>query len=417
LKTFFIFFLIIIPFIQLGIDLYFLRFVKKYARKFNWSPSYVKFYKIATWFFFILSLSANSFRTFADLEYNNILIIIYAILAVWYFSKIILLPFYLGFDILKILKKMSNIILNKIFKKNNFKNKKIEEKTTNISRRNFLEGAGIITSGAPFLILANSTMNTVRNVRIIPVTVPVNNLPNGFDGFTIAQISDIHFGSFYNNSILNRTISLIDSLNPDILTITGDFVNFNPKEMEDFYPEFKKFKARKGVFACLGNHDHYMNAKDHDDLNGLISSKSRILNNENIILENHGDYLNLGGVDNSSKGQNFADFLSIINQKDPMLNTVLLCHNPKNWNEHIKSKTDIDLTLSGHTHGGQMAIESFGLKISPAALIYKQWAGLYSAGDQHLYVNRGLGTVGPPMRIGIPPEITLITLKKANNTA
>ncbi len=407
MKTFIIFFLLAIPLIQLSVDLYFLRFLKKFVAKFNYNPSYVRVYKTLTVLFLLTSFGANAFRTFGDFQYNNILIIIYATLGIWYYSKLILLPFFLGFDIFK----LSKIIYDKFNKKE--EKIPVVEENTNVSRRNFLEGAGIITAGIPFLIVANSTLNTVRNVRVIPVTVPVHNLPAGFEGFTIAQLSDIHFGSFYDSGILNRCILLLDRLNPDILTITGDFVNFNPKEMEDFYTEYKKLKARKGVFACLGNHDHYMSDSERGDLRGIISSGSVLLNNQSAIIENRGDYINIAGVDNSSKGQDFADFPLMLSQKDPMLKSILLCHNPRNWDKYIRGKTDIELTLSGHTHGTQVAIESFGLKLSPAGLIYKQWAGLHSHGNQHLYVNRGLGTVGPPMRIGIPPEITLITLKKA----
>jgi predicted MPP superfamily phosphohydrolase len=190
-------------------------------------------------------------------------------------------------------------------------------------------------------------------------------------------------------------------------------VNFHPEELKNIRSELERFRAPMGVFASLGNHDHYMNVRDHALLQSVVRNCGiQLLVNENHVFEQGGDRLQLAAIDNTGLGQDFGDLPRALvgtRREDP---TILLAHDPTFWDKEVLKRHEIELTLSGHTHGGQVGVNVLGREFSVAQMVYKRWAGLYTEGDSKLYVNRGLGTIGPPMRIGVPPEITILTLKK-----
>jgi predicted MPP superfamily phosphohydrolase len=176
--------------------------------------------------------------------------------------------------------------------------------------------------------------------------------------------------------------------------------------------EFAKLRAPYGVYASLGNHDHYNSPEDHARLVATIRDLgTELLINQHKRIGESGSSLIIAGTDNTGFRQSFARLdlaMQGVREDEPV---ILLAHDPTFWDKEVVPDKRVDVMVSGHTHGGQFGVQALGVEWSPAQMIYKQWAGLYTNGDQQLYVNRGIGTVGPPLRIGIPPEITLFTLR------
>lgn len=259
------------------------------------------------------------------------------------------------------------------------------------------------------------------NWKVHRVELEFPNFPENLKATKIVQISDIHVGSFFNNyKKVEKAIDKINTLNADYVFFTGDLVNNSAAEMKGWESVFSKIQAKIGKYSILGNHDYGDYVKwDNDDqkqqnLHDLIAIHQEIgfkpLLNESLELAQNFWLL---GVENWGK----APFRQS-GKLDETLSSVpaeafklLLSHDPSHFDVHVLN-TNIDLTLSGHTHGMQFGIERFGIKFSPVSLRYKKWAGLYQVGKQYLYVNRGFGYIGFPGRVGIYPEITEIILKK-----
>ena len=254
--------------------------------------------------------------------------------------------------------------------------------------------------------------STLYDFQVMNVDLVMDRLPRSFDGMRIAQISDIHAGSFPDHTPFQEVRYILDSLKPDAIVITGDFVNQKPEEMAVIAREFAKLRAPYGVFASLGNHDHYNTEAEHARLVTTIRDLgATLLINQHHRIGQDGSSLVIAGTDNTGFRQSFARLdlaLQGVVDDEPV---ILLAHDPTFWDKQVVPQQRVDVMLSGHTHGGQFGVQALGLEWSPAQMIYKQWAGLYQKGSQQLYVNRGVGTVGPPLRIGIPPEITLFTLR------
>lgn len=291
-----------------------------------------------------------------------------------------------------------------------------------LSRRDFLEKMGWSASTVPFVVTGYSVFKTLYDFNIQRVDVPLPNLPAALDGLQIVQLSDIHAGSFFSERPMQEAVEITRGIKPDILVITGDYVNNNDRELERIMPALKGLQAPLGVFGCLGNHDHYANTAALTER--LKSSPIDLLVNEHRSLQIDGHTLHLIGTDNTGFNQQYADLPKALQGiENPSDTHILLAHDPTFWDKYILPETNrkgveqIDLMLCGHTHGGQIGIELGPLRWSLARLAYPRWAGLYSetnAGtEQFLYVNRGLGTVGPPIRFGMRPEITVLTLRKA----
>lgn len=291
----------------------------------------------------------------------------------------------------------------------------------------------LVTSQVVFLWLASMLATAVFvaflvgilygrwNWKVHHVPLQFSHLPEAMNGVRIVQISDVHIGSFFNNyKKVEKAIAKINSLDADYVVFTGDLVNNKAEEMEGWEGIFQQIQAKKGKFSILGNHDYgdyvrWENAPEKDaNLQHLIhyhrlSGFEPLLNDARELHEGFW----LLGVENWGRppfrqSGKLNDTLALVPENSFKL---LLSHDPTHFDLEIRD-TNIDLTLSGHTHGMQFGIERFGIRWSPVKYYYKRWAGLYQEGDQYLYVNRGFGYLGFPGRVGIYPEITLIELTK-----
>lgn len=295
-----------------------------------------------------------------------------------------------------------------------------------ISRATFLTRTGQVLAGLTFVSFLYGVTKGKFAFRVLNHNVNFADLPEAFNGFRVVQISDAHLGSFMDNfDKVSKGIEMINDLNPDLILFTGDLVNVDASEAEPWIPLFSKLEAKYGKFSILGNHDYadYGNMTDEQiaqsrkrirEIHGEMGF--RLLLNENEILDREGDQLAIVGVENWGKGfRQSGDLKKAMQGVENVPSRILLSHDPTHWEEQVMGKEDIQLTLSGHTHGMQMGIEipAIGLKFSPSRLRYRRWGGLYTEKGQHLHVNRGFGFLGFPGRVGMPPEITLLELKKA----
>lgn len=288
--------------------------------------------------------------------------------------------------------------------------------------------AGIV----PFFTLLYGKLWNAYWYRTFRIDLPIPNLSDALEGFKIVQISDIHTGSFFFDKPLKRAIEIINEQKPDIVFFTGDLVNERTEEAFPFKEILKSIKAPYGIYSVLGNHDfgdYYGYWADEqamaDNLEAMVNLHKelgwQLLRNENQMLEVGPSRLAILGVDNISAYDHFpshGDLSKAYRGSENADLRILLSHDPTHWDKEVNNSfPDIALTLSGHTHGSQFGIEIPGwLKWSPVRLIYKQWGGLYQKGKQFIYVNRGLGFIGYAGRIGILPEITVLTLKRSKQS-
>jgi predicted MPP superfamily phosphohydrolase len=292
-----------------------------------------------------------------------------------------------------------------------------------ISRSVFLSWLGLGVGGSLVGSLLYGFKNKY-NYQVKNIKLQFAHMPTAFKGLRMVHISDIHSGSFMDASAVQRGIDLINQQKPDVILFTGDLVNDKATEMEPFIEIFQQLKAPMGVFSTFGNHDYGDYVRWESDAAKLANQQQlravhaqlgwRLLWDENVLLEKEGATIGLIGVQNISGKSRFHSYGNLakaaaFDREVPF--KVLLSHDPSHWESEVLQKfTDIDLTLSGHTHGMQFGVELPGFKFSPVQWMYRQWAGLYQQGTQHLYVNRGFGFIGYPGRVGILPEITVIDL-------
>lgn len=256
-------------------------------------------------------------------------------------------------------------------------------------------------------------------------TLYFDDLPSAFDGFTITQLSDIHSGSFSSKNGVEKGINLVNEQRSDVILFTGDLVNNQAAEMDPWIASFARLDAPFGKFSVLGNHDygdyiHWRTAEEKAaNLERLKNVHKeigfRLLMNESVVLTKDKQSIVLVGVENWGKGgfHKYGDLKKATVNVQENDFKILLSHDPSHWEEvTLDHHHHIHLTFAGHTHGMQFGIELFGFKWSPIKYIYKQWAGLYQRDGKYLYVNRGFGFLGLKGRVGIWPEITVITLKK-----
>ena len=292
-----------------------------------------------------------------------------------------------------------------------------------ISRSAFLSWLGLGIGGTIFSTLLYGFKNQY-NYKIHRLKLSFPNLPAAFKGLRIVQISDIHSGSFMNSEAVMKGVESINALNPDLILFTGDLVNDRADEMEPFKGIFSRLSAPMGIFSTLGNHDYgdYVSWSSPEakqkNLEKLMRTHRemgwKLMMDESIVLERKGEQIGLIGVQNTSGKSRFHSYGNLAKAYADTAATpfkILMSHDPSHWESEIRPDyPDIDLTLSGHTHGMQFGVELPWLKWSPVQWVYKQWAGLYEQDNQKLYVNRGFGFIGYPGRVGILPEITLIEL-------
>ncbi len=294
-----------------------------------------------------------------------------------------------------------------------------------LTRKDFLKKAGVIAAAIPFGTLLFGMVKTAYDFTIRKQKLKITNLPNAFKGLKIVQISDLHVGSFLDDEPIKKVVNLINEQKPDMIFFTGDLVNDISEEVLPFIDVLSQIKAPLGVFSILGNHDYGDYFYQKDDLEGKkhnyelmkkIHKKIgwKLLLNENVVLEKNNERIAILGVENWGTGERFPKYGDLDQAKNGLLPNdikLLLSHDPSHWEAKILPEhSDIAATFSGHTHGMQFGIEIPNFKWSPSQYLYNQWAGLYTSNLQQLYVNRGLGFIGYPGRVGILPEITVVEL-------
>jgi uncharacterized protein len=295
-----------------------------------------------------------------------------------------------------------------------------------IGRSDFLRRTALVLGGLSILGFTYGINNRYR-YRVRKMKLNFASLPEAFRGLRVVQISDIHTGSFDDHSAVSHGIQRVMDQKADIILFTGDLVNNHADEVDAKYMEmYSRLKAPMGVYSTLGNHDYgdYVhwpspqakidNLERLKDIHGAMGW--RLLMNEHIVLERGGDKIALIGIENWSAKANFTRYGDMRKAYDGLKEKnipfkILLSHDPSHWHAQVTPEyKDVNLTLSGHTHGMQFGVESKWLKWSPVQYMYNEWAGLYTEGDQHLYVNRGFGFLGYPGRLGVMPEITVFEL-------
>ncbi|MGY5351375.1 metallophosphoesterase [Wenyingzhuangia sp. IMCC45533] len=292
-------------------------------------------------------------------------------------------------------------------------------------RRKFVGQVGLGLASIPFLSMLYGITKGKYNYKVKNINLGFKNLPKSFDGLKIVHISDIHSGSFDNIDEVKRGVDLIKEQQPDLILFTGDLVNNDAVEIVPYKELFGSLKASMGVFSSLGNHDYgthkrWKSTKEKEDnLQTLFQHQKdmgfELLNNTSKTITQNNEQIDIVGVENWGKPPfpQKGDLSKALIGTNSDNFKILLSHDPTHWDEKvIPHQQAIDLTLSGHTHGMQFGVEIPGFKWSPSKYIYKRWAGLYQKNNQYLYVNRGFGFLGFPGRVGIWPEITVLTLNR-----
>ena len=298
------------------------------------------------------------------------------------------------------------------------------EPPVDYSRSDFLKKTALVAGAVPLVTISFGIISGAHDYRIRRRIIQSPNLPKAFDGLRIGQLSDIHTGSFFNKTAVKGGVDLLMAEKVDLVCFTGDLVNYESQEAQEYLDIFKSLSAPLGVYAVMGNHDYgdYRSWEStkakRDDIANLHDMHRYmgwdLLLNENRRIEVEGEAIGLLGCENWGRGRfsKYGDMSKTYSGMEDLPFKVLMSHDPSHWDAQIlKDYKDIDLTLSGHTHGMQFGVEIGNFRWSPAKYIYKQWADLYAEENQYLYVNRGFGFIGYPGRIGILPEITVLELK------
>ncbi|WMJ73343.1 metallophosphoesterase [Cytophagaceae bacterium ABcell3] len=299
-------------------------------------------------------------------------------------------------------------------------------KGTPITRSQFLAKSGLLVSAIPFASMVKGVLHGIHDYRIKRVRLSLPNLPDSFVGKTIAQISDIHSGSFFGLDEVRKGVQMLMAEKPDVVFFTGDIVNNKAEELDRFLEVFSEVKAPMGVYSILGNHDYgdyvrHWTAEDREkNMVHMVRNQQEmgwdLLRNENRTLKIGNDEIAIIGVENWGKGERwpkYGDMEKAYKGVEDKPIKLLLSHDPSHWSHEVIQKfPDINVTFSGHTHGFQFGIRAPGVQWSPVQYVYDHWAGLYQHQNQFLYVNVGFGFIGFPGRVGMPPEITLFELAK-----
>jgi predicted MPP superfamily phosphohydrolase len=375
---------------------------------------------ISYWVISVLSLALILLLPYTKFETWPKLLRTYLFAAVvgLFFSKIIASLFFAVDDIRR----------GSVWLANKFSSKAVATTVAadGISRSAFLSWAGLIMGGGLFSTLMYGFNNKYR-YQVNRLRLKFDTLPESFKGLKIVHISDIHSGSFTDKNAVQKGIDKILKEKPDLILFTGDLVNDRASEMTEYMEVFSQLKAPMGVYSVLGNHDYgdYVAWESREAKKENLERLKevhrelgwRLLMNEHVVLEKEADKIALLGIENWSGKGNFGRYGKMELAHPGTENypfKILMSHDPSHWDAEVrKTYPDIDLMLSGHTHGMQFGLEVPGFKWSPVQYFYKQWAGLYETDKQKLYVNRGYGFIGYPGRVGILPEISVIELGKA----
>lgn len=294
-----------------------------------------------------------------------------------------------------------------------------------ISRSEFLMKTAVVAGAVPFTALSFGIIHGAHDYRVIRETITLPDLPKSLHGLRIGQISDIHAGTLFNKTAVRGGIDLLLNEKTDIIFFTGDLIDYFTRELNDWINVFAALKAPLGVYSITGNHDYgdynwWPNEEaKQNEFNSLVNAHRlmgyELLLNKNKIIGIGNEQLAIIGVENWSlkRDRRYGNIDQAVKGTEDVPVKLLLSHDPTHWDAEVRTRhPEIQVTFSGHTHGGQLGVEVGKLRVSPAQFRFKQWAGLYQENDQYLYVNRGFGCLGYPGRIGMPPELTVVELKR-----
>jgi len=395
------------------VDIYFYLGTLSLINKFFNNPF---FYKLLYWF---LSISiyigviyvANTFsQTTPSVRLNNN-VIYTSLFFVLFISKLIGSIPLVADDLLRLFKVIISLFNN-------------ETRIHDINRLDFLKKSALLLSGVLFSTLLIGMKWGRYNFKKNYQDIFINDWPEALNNYKIIHVSDLHLGSFNDVSKFDEAIEMINAENADLVVFTGDLVNNYCEEAIPYIDALKNIKSKDGKLSILGNHDYcdyVMLKRDSnewkDNFKKLLDLEREVgfdlLLNESRVISKGKNKFNIVGVENWGAG-NFSkdgDLDAAMSIVDDRLPTILLSHDPSHWSEVVlKSNYDIDLQLSGHTHGMQFGIEIPGFKWSPAKYRYKEWAGLYKNSGKQIYVNRGLGHLGYAGRVGIMPDISVLNI-------
>jgi len=408
--------------ISLLLDWYVFSGLKTFAK--NWKS--IKRRRLVTFGYLVLAIGSlvwllagiNSFRTAKGMEpYHEWVLSIFLVFLI---SKLFfVLVLFIG-DIVRFFYGVIRFFV---------KPKNKEAKPFFPARRRFVSDIAILVAAVPFTSLFYGMLKGKYDFRLHKQTLYFDDLPDAFDGFTITQISDIHSGSFDNTEAVQRGIELAKAQKSDLFVFTGDLVNDAAWEIEPYLSHFNQLKAPYGQFSILGNHDYgdYIEWNSEADKAANLEKLKqhhktlgyRLLLDENLVLEKDGQKISLIGVQNWGRGFiQIGDLDKALKGVPADAFKILLSHDPTHWEEKVRfHPTTIHLTLAGHTHGAQFGVESAGLRWSPVQYRYLDWAGLANEKNRYLYVNRGFGFLAFSGRLGIWPEVTVITLRRTGKVA
>lgn len=377
-------------------------------------------YTISYWSVSLIALAVLLALPYLQFHQNTFIrSTVFALVFALFFAKIVASLFFLVDDV----RLAVQWIAGKIFSFNNEVGELSGSDGKGISRSVFLTWLGVAAGGGIFSTFVFGLGNKY-NYQLKRIKLVYENLPADFKGLKIIHISDIHSGSFTDRKAVNKGIDKILHENPDLILFTGDLVNNQASEMKDYKDAFARLKAPMGVYSTLGNHDYgdYFSWKNNEEkeanLNVLKSIHAemgwRLMLDEHLPLQKGNSTIGLIGVQNISGRGSFHSYGNLpkaMQGAGQYPFKILMSHDPSHWDKEVVANyKDIDLTLSGHTHGMQFGVEIPGFRWSPVKYVYPKWAGLYEEARQKLYVNRGFGFIGYPGRVGIMPEITVIEL-------
>lgn len=414
--------LLSISVIVILIDLYIWQGIRHIIRE--WSNQAQRAVRLGFWglllFNLIIIVMMNFFRTAIPEGWMRTLGVF---VTIQYIPKLFWLIFLLLDDVLRLFRWLFSLFISQE------PASKTGTAATNegITRLDFLVKSGFGLAATSLFGGAYGIAKGAHHYQIRRVDLPLKNLPPAFDGMKLLQISDIHSGSFWSREGVLKGIEKIKNEKADLIFFTGDLVNDMADEMNEWKDVFAQIQAPLGVFSVLGNHDYgdYVawpspgeKKANLERLKQLQKDMGwKLLLNENHILEKDGEQLAILGVENwSAKGRfpKYGKLTEALQGTEKVKSKLLLSHDPSHWRaEILNNHPEILATFAGHTHGFQFGIETAKLKWSPVKYMYPEWAGLYTEGHQHLYVNRGFGYLGYPGRLGIRPEITVFTLQSA----
>jgi|TARA_B110000902_G_scaffold129846_1_gene151132 predicted MPP superfamily phosphohydrolase len=384
----------------------------------RWAPGYGVLLNILYWAIpvTLLLLIVGTWLFSADPTKNGIMMWSSSILFGLFIAKFVWVVFMVIDDIVRLVKLGGQKV-------------KGDTDGTHITRSRFIVTTGALLAGTVFGTMLYGVASGAHNYTVMRRKLKLKNLPKAFQGFKIAQISDVHSGSFWSKDGVKRGIQMILDQKPDAIFFTGDLVNSKSSEFDDFKEIFSKLEAPCGVFSVLGNHD-YGDYYRWPDKNGITKEQNlqklkdhqadmgwNLLMNESKVLEKDGEKLAILGVENWSGHLRFPKYGKLNEAYAGVAdieNKLLLSHDPSHWRaEVLKDYPAIDAMFAGHTHGMQFGIDTKYYKWSPVKYQYPEWADLYEENGQYLYVNRGFGYLGYPGRVGFLPEITVFELETA----